>query len=64
MVRGDRINTIPMLVSDEVINYKVGDRVEINGKNEFRRIMTSSGKLSFNDLPIIIPESYYQSHLE
>ena len=60
MIKGDRVSTIPMLIADEIIDYKIGDKIKIKGTVEFRRIITPSGKLSFSPLPIIIPHSHYQ----
>ncbi|MFB9761243.1 hypothetical protein [Ectobacillus funiculus] len=60
MIKGDRVSTIPMLIADEIIDYKIGDKIKIEGIIEFRRIITPSGKLSFSPLPIIIPYSHYQ----
>ena len=60
MIKGDRVSTIPMLIADEIIDYKIGDTIKIKGTVEFRRIITPSGKLSFSPLPIIIPHSHYQ----
>ncbi|GAA3328885.1 hypothetical protein GCM10020331_074660 [Ectobacillus funiculus] len=47
MIKGDRVSTIPMLIADEIIDYKIGDKIKIEGIIEFRRIITPSGKLSF-----------------
>lgn len=55
---GDRINTIPMIISNEGSNYQVGDRVEIKGEIEYRRITTPAGNLSFSHIPVIIPKTY------
>ena len=60
MIKGGRVSTIPMLIADEIIDYKIGDKIKIKGTVEFRRIITPSGKLSFSPLPIIIPYSHYQ----
>lgn len=64
MIDGNRVNTLPMLVSDEGMDYKIGDTIEVKGTIEFRRLITSSGKLSFYPLPVIIPETLYQLNLE
>ncbi|USK36610.1 hypothetical protein LIT25_28110 (plasmid) [Bacillus sp. F19] len=55
MINGENIIIIPIL-SDEMHRYEVGEHIDLNGRIEFKRIITSTGDLSFLPVPVIIPE--------
>lgn len=55
MVNGLIIHTIPVISSDEKINYRIGDYIDITGKIRYQRIVTTLGNLSFSPIPVMIP---------
>ncbi|MED4226330.1 hypothetical protein [Neobacillus cucumis] len=53
-VEGDHIKIIPILSEESYVSPLVGEKVEIEGELKWRRIITSSGKLSFSPIPVFM----------
>jgi hypothetical protein len=53
-VEGDHIKIIPILSEESDVSLLVGEIVEIEGEIKWKRIITSSGKLSFSPIPVFM----------
>ncbi len=51
-INGETIRIIPILSSNPS-SYRVGEQIEVNGEVRFECIWTSTGKLSFSQIPVI-----------
>lgn len=54
LVGEDRIKIIPILSEESDVSGIVGKRVEAQGKIEWKRIITPTGKPSFLPLPVLV----------
>lgn len=50
----DRIKILPILSEELEVSLLVGERVEIEGEIQWKRIITPSGKLSFSPIPVFM----------
>ncbi|GAB7386215.1 hypothetical protein BSNK01_00500 [Bacillaceae bacterium] len=52
-VNGDKIKIIPILSDDSKIPQQIGESVEVDGKIEFKKIVTPSGKRNLSPVPVV-----------
>ena len=50
----DRIKILPILSEESAVSWIIGEKVEIEGKIEWKRIITSVGKPSFLPIPVLV----------
>ncbi|MFF5400614.1 hypothetical protein ACFY5J_25170 [Peribacillus butanolivorans] len=51
-VNGSMIKLFP-IISESISNYKVGEKIEVDGEIRFEYIMTSTGSRSTAPIPVI-----------
>lgn len=63
LVGEDKLKIIPILSEESDISGTVGEKVEVQGKIEWKRIITSTGKPSFLPIPVLVLQDIKKSTL-